>query len=327
MSIFGTIIKEAIGLMTVFLFGSAGEIITEKSGHLNLGIPGIVSLGGLGGVVGECLYINNITNPSNPNPFLCVFIPIIFAMLFGGLGGLIFSFFSVTLRANQNVVGLTLTTFGVGITTLLFTSSAFLKKDFIFYAGKYFQSLFWPGVSSGLNPFVDVVFNHGFLTYFAILVAIVCAIVLKRTKVGLSIRAVGENPAAADSTGLNVKKIRYLTTIVGAMIASLGGLYLIMDYTGGGEITGINLESFGWLAVALVIFSMWKPSLAILGSFVFSILMTLPKVYTPEGYLSYLMQMLPYVMTIIVLIITSVFKFKSNRAPAALGTSYFREDR
>jgi len=325
---FRLLLKNSISLMTVFLFGSAGEIITEKSGHLNLGIPGIVALGGLGGVVGECLYINNISNPSTPNVFLCIFIPILFAMVFGGFGGLLFSFFSVTLRCNQNVVGLCLTTFGVGISTFFFTSSKFLNFDYLFYAGNYFKSMIFPNViTSTLNPVVDVLFSHGFLTYFAILIVIVCGFVLKRTKLGLAIRSVGENPGAADSTGLSVAKIRYITTIVGAMIASLGGLYLIMDHGGGVDPASMDMESYGWLAVALVIFSMWKPSLAILGSFLFSILATVPNVFSFQTQIKPIMEMLPYIMTILVLIATSVFKFKSNRAPAALGTSYFREDR
>jgi len=328
MAVFQLLLKNSISLLTVFLFGSAGEIVTEKSGHLNLGIPGIVALGGLGGVVAECLYINNIPNYANPNPFLVVFIGIVGAILLGGLGGLIFSFFSVTLRCNQNVVGLCLTTFGVAIATFFFTNSQILSFDKLFYAGNIFKSMAFPGqTTSELGFFVEVFCSQGFLTYFSILVAIVVGVVLAKTKLGLKIRAVGENPAAADSTGISVTRIRYITTIVGAMIASLGGLYLIMDHGGGIDPASMDMESYGWLAVALVIFSMWKPSLAILGSFLFSVLATLPNVLSFSGAMKHFMDMLPYIMTIIVLIGTSAFKFKSNRAPAALGTSYFREDR
>jgi len=328
MAVFQLLLKNSISLLTVFLFGSTGEIVTEKSGHLNMGIPGIIALGGLGGVIGECLYINNIPNPAAPNVFLCIFIPIIFTILFGAIAGLLFSFFTVSLRCNQNVVGLCLTTFGVAITTFFFTSSKFLNFDYLFYAGNYFKSMIFPGkVTSELNFFVEVLFSHGFLTYFAILIAILVGFTLKKTNLGLAIRSVGENPSAADSTGINVTKYRYLTTMVGAMIASLGGLYLIMDHGGGVDPASMDMESYGWLAVALVIFSMWKPSLAILGSFVFSILATLPNVMSFSGANRHLMEMLPYVMTIIVLIVTSVFKFKSNKAPESLGLSYFREDR
>ena len=327
--IFVHLLKSSISLMTVFLFGSAGEIITEKSGHLNMGIPGIMALGGLGGVLGECLYINNIANPSLPNPFLCVFIPIIFTLIFGALGGLIFSFFTVTLRCNQNVVGLTLTTFGVAISTFFFSSSEFLNFDYLINAGVYFQSLFFPGVvSSTLNPFVEIFFSHGVLTYLAIIVAIVAGFVLNKTNVGLALRSVGENPGASDSIGINVNKYRYIATIVGAMVASLGGLYLLMDFSAGADPAGIDVESFGWLAVALVIFSMWRPGFAIIGSFVFSMLTVLPDVLTSiSGYQKPLMQLLPYVMTIVVLIITSIMKLKNSKPPKALGTSYFREDR
>ncbi len=314
--------------MTVFLFGSAGEIVTEKSGHLNMGIPGIMALGGLGGVIGECLYINNIVNPLAPNPFLCVFIPMIFAVIFGGIGGLIFAFFTVTLRSNQNVVGLALTVLGVAFTTFFLTSSKFMNFSYLINAGVYFQSMAFPGVPSDqINGFVNIFFGQGFLTYFAILVAILCGFVIGKTRLGLSLRSVGENPAAADSMGISVNKYRYVATIVGAMIASLGGLYLIMDYAGGADPAGIDIESFGWLAVALVIFSMWRPSFAIAGSFVFSLLATLPNVIDVKGNIKFVLQLLPYVMTITVLIITSVLKLKNSKPPKALGTSYFREDR
>lgn len=328
MAIFQLLLKNSIALMTVFIFGSTGEIITEKSGHLNLGIPGIISLGGLGGVLGGCLYMNNIPDPTMPNPFLCVFIPIIFALIFGALGGLIFAFFTVTLRSNQNVVGLCLTILGVAVSTLVFTSNS-IKFDYLTNAGPYFQSLFFPKVAPTSLNFGQAVFlGHGFLTYFAIIVALVVGFIIKRTNVGLSLRSVGENPAASDSIGINVNKYRYVATIVGAMIASLGGLYLLMDLGGGADPAGIDVESYGWLAVALVIFSMWRPGIALAGSFVFSLLMTIPNVLTFEfAYQKHLMSLLPYVMTIIVLIITSILKLKNARAPSALGTSYFREDR
>ncbi len=315
--------------MTVFLFGSTGEIITEKSGHLNMGIPGIVSLGGLGGVLGGCLYMNNISNPVAPNPFLCVFIPIIFALIFGALGGLLFSFFTVTLRCNQNVVGLCLTILGVGISTFFFTNSKTLNFDYLTNAGVYFQSLIYPGKAPSSMNFGEAVFlSHGVLTYLAIIIALIAGFVLKRTNLGLSLRSVGENPGAADSMGISVKKYRYGATIIGAMIASLGGLYLLMDLGGGADPAGIDMEAYGWLAVALVIFSMWRPGFSIAGSFIFSLLMTLPNILSfKETYQKNLMELLPYVMTIIVLIITSILKLKNSKPPKALGTSYFRADR
>lgn len=328
---FQSLIAKTISLMTVFLFGSTGEIITEKSGHLNMGIPGIMCLGGLGGLLGECIYINNI-DISTINPFLCIFIPIIFTLIFGALGGLIFSFFAVSLRCNQNVVGLLLTTFGAGITSLFITSS---KSTGIWCftnltkAGTYFKSMFFPGqVLSELNPFVYMFLSHGILTYMAIILAVVSGIVLSKTYLGLSIRSIGENPACADAQGLNVTKYRYFCTIIGAAVASLGGLFLIMDNCGGADPAGISIESYGWLAVALVIFSMWKPAISIAGSFIFSIFYTLPNlIVTADGPTTEFLKMIPYLMTLIVLILTSVFKIKGSNAPKALGISYFREDR
>ncbi|MBR5809206.1 MAG: ABC transporter permease, partial [Clostridia bacterium] len=169
--------------------------------------------------------------------------------------------------------------------------------------------------------------SHGFLAYVAVIIAIVVGFILNRTRIGLHLRSVGENPATADAAGINVTKYKYLATCIGGAIAGLGGLFFVMDYTGGSWTSG-GFGDRGWLAIALVIFALWKPSMAILGSFVFGGLYI---AYTYIDGLSRsavaIFNMLPYVVTIIVLILTSVRNKKENQPPASLGLPYFREER
>ena len=313
------------------LFGSTGEIITEKSGNLNLGIPGIMYVGGISGVIGSFLYENAYAGRLDQiNPVLAILIPLFSCMLGSLLMGLIYSFLTVTLRANQNVTGLALTTFGVGFgnffggsliklvdselpSIALTTTSGFFRKALPF--------------ADKLGWFGKIFLSYGFLAYTAVIIAIVAAFVLNRTRIGLQLRAVGENPATADAAGINVNRYKYVATCIGSVIAGLGGLYYVMDYA-----TGVwSNDAFGdrgWLAIALVIFALWKPSMAVLGSFVFGGLYI---AYTYIDGLSRsavaIFNMLPYVVTILVLILTSVRNKKENQPPAGLGLPYFREER
>ncbi len=311
------------------LFGSTGEIITEKAGHLNLGIPGIMYVGGISGVIGAFFY-ENVISGGELNGVLAVLIPLA-ASLFGSLVmGLIYSFLTVTLRANQNVTGLALTTFGVGVgnffggsliklvdtdmpSIALTKTSAFFSKSLPF--------------ADKLGWFGEVFLSYSFLAYAAIIIALVSAFVLKKTRVGLNIRAIGENPATADAAGINVTKYKYLSTCVGSMIAGLGGLYYVMDYA-----TGVwSNDGFGdrgWLAIALVIFAVWRPNVSLIGSILFGALFIVHN-YIPNLSMSdqELFKMAPYVVTLIVLIVISMRDKKENQPPASLGISYFREDR
>jgi simple sugar transport system permease protein len=178
---------------------------------------------------------------------------------------------------------------------------------------------------------LDSLQKMGALFFLGIIIALLAHFVLYRTKVGLHLRAVGENPATADAVGINVTRYKYLVTCIGCAISGMGGLYTIMDYTASRE-AYINLEAYGWLSVALVIFALWRPALTILGSFLFGILCTIPSYITNFGVSMTmtsipLMNMLPYVVTIIVLIITSVRNKREDQPPASLGLSYFREER
>ena len=149
---------------------------------------------------------------------------------------------------------------------------------------------------------------------------------LNRTRVGLQLRAVGEDPATADAAGINITRYKYIATCLGCMIAGLGGLYYVMDYSNG--IWSNNaFGDRGWLAIALVIFAVWRPSIGIAGSYLFGGLYILYNYMTVSMQLQPIMQMLPYVVTIIVLITVSLRKKRENLPPASLGLSYFREER
>ena len=322
---FITFIKNAIRFSTVFLFGSTGEIITEKSGHLNMGTPGIMCLGGIGAVLGEHLYLLTIANDVDLiNPFLCVLFPLIMALIFGALGGLFFSFLTVTLRCNQNVVGLTLTTFGVGLNA--FILARIPRGAGFTYASVYFYKLFPDAMVDATGWFGQIFLGHGFLVYLAIILAVVATIIIKKTNVGLSLRSIGENPATADAAGLSVSKYRYLATMIGGAISALGGLFYIMDYLGGS--VEYTIDKYGWMAVALVIFSMWNPSISVFGSFLFGALYIMPSFLDGLSFADKeLIKLVPYAVTILVLVITSLFNRKETQPPSALGLTYFREDR
>ena len=319
-----------IKFSTIFLFGATGEIINQKSGHLNMGTPGIVFLGGLGGIIGERIYIMSIAATTPLNPFMIVFMPILFAIIFGAAGGFIFSFFTVTLHCNQNVTGLTLTTLSVGV-ACFFMDPKFIPTDRMSEAGSMIQNAFsWYGK---LGWFGQIFLSQSWFTYLGILIAVAAAIIIAKTKVGLNLRAVGENAAAADSAGINVNAYRYIATIIGGAIAAIGGAFYEMDKAAGLWSSAVRIDEFGWLALCIVIFSMWKPIIAIFASFGFAALSVLPTYLSAAGYLKgvgymvYVFQLLPYVATLIVLIITSIINSKRTQPPANLGQSYFREDR
>jgi len=173
----------------------------------------------------------------------------------------------------------------------------------------------------------EIFFSYGFLVYVAIIIALISSHILNKTRTGLHLRAVGESPETADAAGINVTKYKYLATCIGSAIAGLGGLYYVMDYANG-VWSNNGFGDRGWLSIALVIFSVWRPSLSILGSILFGFLYVIPT-YIPNITVStkILFEMLPYVVTIIVLIITSIRDKKENQPPKALGLAYFREER
>ena len=188
-------------------------------------------------------------------------------------------------------------------------------------------------VLSGMGVLGQTVFGYGFMVYAATVLAIALHFFLNRTRTGLNLRAIGESPATADAAGVSVTRYKYLATCLGAGISGLGGVYYVLDYNQGIWATTGQIEALGWLAVALVIFTTWKPLAAIWGSYLFGLLYwlyqflpTLLGISVP-GYVTDLIQMVPYVVTIVVLVVTSLRKKREDQPPASLGLAYFREER
>jgi simple sugar transport system permease protein len=304
-------LSAAVQAGTPLLFATLGESITEKSGNLNLGVEGMMLMGAvIGFKVGF----------STGSPLLAL----LGAIAAGAFGALIFAVLTVTLRANQVVSGLTLTIFGSGV-------SGFL--------GQKMAGLVVPGtVKSAFVPVKipligdipvvgQVLFKQDIFIYLGYLAVIALGIYLYKTRTGLNLRAVGENPAAADASGINVTLYKYVHILLGGALCGLGGAYLSLVYVPAWQ---ENITAGrGWIAVALVIFTTWSPYKAILGSFFFGGLDIIGfRLQKYDMKISqYLIDMLPYIMTILVLIFVSMKKSKENSPPKALGNPYFREDR
>ena len=311
---------RAIQFGTIIMFGSMGEILTEKSGNLNLGVPGIMYLGSFAGFATAYTYENSVENPIG---IVCVILALVAAFLASSLGGLIYSFITITLRANQNVTGLALTTFGMGVANFF---GALMLKGEVYTAAPISNAAFTAKIPflSGLGKVGEWLFSFGFLAYFAIILAIILHFFLNKTRAGLNLRAVGENPAT---------KYKYIATIIGAGISGIGGLYYVLDYNNGIWATTGQVEALGWLAVALVIFTTWKPLNAIWGAYLFGLLYWLynflPKILgiTNVDRTSSLYQMVPYLVTIAVLIVVSLRRKRESQPPASRGLAYFREER
>ena len=324
-------LPRAIAQGTPLLYGATGEIITQKSGNMNLCIPGVMYVGGICGVIGAFLYEQSLPTPEAMVPFLAVLIPTLFCLIGSLLMGLLFCFLTVTLRANQNVTGLAMTTFGVGFGNFFGGSLVKLSgADMPFLALSATSNCFKRTLplADKLGVFGELVFGYSFLVYLAITIALIASYIIKRTRTGLHLRAVGENPGTADSAGITVTRYKYLATCLGCMIAGLGGLYYVMDYASG-IWANDAFGDRGWLAIALVIFTVWRPNVGVLASYLFGGLYIL-HMYIPSGMnlaVKELYKMLPYVVTIIVLVISSLRNQRDKQPPESLGLPYFREDR
>ena len=308
---------DSLAFGVVFMYGSTGEIIMEKAGHLNLGIPGIMCMGGAGGCI-----VLNLIGTSSLSPVLIVILGILAAFVMGGLMGLLYSFLTVTLRANQNVTGLAMTTFGVGLMKVLMSKVDVTK--YLVTPKSYYR---WPFAGR-----TDSLQYLGIMFFLGIGVAVFGSVFLYKTKKGLNLRAVGEKPATADAVGIDVTRYKYVATCVGAGIAGLGGFYYIMDYMASQE-AYLSIEGLGWLSIALVIFVLWRPHMTIIGSTVFGFLFSCSSIIANFDFIQMtmaskpLLKMLPYVVTILVLIISSVRNKRENQPPQSLGLPYFREER
>ena len=326
------------------LYGSTGETLTEKSGNLNLGIPGVMYVGGISGVVGAFLYdqgvraratVGGVLDPQLYDqllsPFFAIAIPMLSCLLGALLMGLLYCFLTVSLRANQNVTGLALTTFGVGV-------GNFLGGSLIKLSGSDVPSIALTKISiffhqplpfaASMGWFGNLFLSYGFMAYLAVAIALLVSYFLRRTRTGLHLRSVGENPATADAAGIDVGRYKYAATCIGSMIAGLGGLYYVMDYASG-VWSNNAFGDRGWLAIALVIFTIWRPNVGVGASFLFGGLYIL-HMYIPTGTMlavKELYKMAPYVVTLIVLILSSLRNKRENQPPQHLGLPYFREER
>ena len=325
---FVAFIPRAVAQGVPLMLGSTGETLTQKSGNLNLGLPGVMYVGAICGVIGSFMYE---TSGVAMNGFLAVAIPVICSLFGSLLMGLLYCFLTVTLRANQNVTGLAMTTFGVGFGnffggSLIRLTDTEVPSISLSATSAYFKATL--PFADELGWFGSIFLSYGALTYIAIIIALGCSYFLKRTRSGLNLRAVGEDPATADAAGINVTSYKYKATCIGCMIAGLGGLYYVMDYSSG-IWSNDAFGDRGWLAIALVIFTMWRPAVGVLASFLFGGLYIL-YLFIPSGTnlaVKELYKMLPYLVTIAVLIIVSLKKSRENQPPEHLGLSYFREDR
>ncbi len=311
------------------LFGVLGETLTEKSGSLNLGVEGMMFLGGIAGILGPYYY----EKAGGTNPYVALFLALVCSLVCAGLGALVFSVLTITLRANQNVTGLALTMFGTGFANYFGEAvgasdpSGFLSVS----AGVkgIFNNPVFPAPLAELPVVGKLLFSHNFMVYLAVVLALLLAWFLGRTRRGLNLRAVGESPATADAAGINVTLYRYLATCIGGAITGLGGLYLVMNAGAGvgGAWVHNCINGYGWLAVALVIFAVWNPKRALWCSLIFGGLACM-RYYYPISFIpASIYDIVPYIVTAVVLVVVSLKHNRNHQPPESLGLSYFREER
>ncbi len=300
-------ISGAIRSGTPLLFATLGEILTERSGVLNLGVEGMMLIGAFTGFA---------VSYNTGNLWLAV----VAAMAAAAVLAFLHAFMSITLRVNQVVSGLALVFLGSGL-------SGFWGQHYVGIQATSFVNVKIPLLSS--IPFVgEILFDRDPLVYLGYVLVPFIWWFLYKTKFGMNLRAVGETPSAADARGINVNITRYIYTVVGGSLAGLGGAYLSLAYT---SMWVENMTAGrGWIAVVLVIFAIWDPLLALAGAYLFggiSILQFVLQVsQTPIP--TNIMKMFPYIFTIMVMLFTSSEKMKKRfGAPSALGIPYSREEK
>ncbi len=310
-----SMLTVAIAAGTSLIYATIGEIFTERSGILNLGLEGILIMGAVSGFAAAYHTESLLAG-------------VVVAMITGGLLATIHAFLTISLRAEQVVSGLALTLFGIGLSSFLGQRLGPGGKPLVGEVGPRFSRIAIP-VLSDLPLLGNAFFNQDILVYLMYILVPVATYYIYKTRPGLHLRAVGENPATADAMGVSVSRTRYIYTILGGMLIGLGGAHLSLAYTPGWteNLTGGR----GWIAIALVIFSVWDPRRAVIGALLFGgvnafqFRLQAAGTTIPAAFLG----MLPYLLTIVVLVVVTWWETISKRigAPAALGVPYVREER
>ena len=322
-----TLIAAAVTFGTVLMYGTLGEILTEKSGNLNLGVEGIMYMGGAFGLFGA-FYYEKAAGAAASGP-LAIIIAILSALMAGMAASLIYSFITVTLRANQNVTGLALSIFGTGIGQFVGEYMRVREGGYVALSNNLknaFSATIFPDFMVKIPVLGQILFSHTVFFYLAVVLAIIMFLFLKKTKYGMYLTAVGESPAVSDAAGINITLYKYLATVIGGGISAIGGMVYIMT-TAGCVWNHEGLSGVGWLAVALVIFCIWRPLNAIWGSVLFGAMMIMYLRVTIPFIPTEIYKILPYIVTVIVLIFTSMNNSRDKQPPASLGLNYFREER
>jgi len=318
-SLLVVILASGVAYGTPLLYAALGELLAERSGVLNLGVEGMM----LGGAVMGFWTVQRV----HANTGVALTAAIVVAALMGAALASIHAFLVITLRASQIVSGLALTIFAgaVGLSSYLGNDLNLADSP----AAHTFNAVFpksmqnWPIVG-------PIIFGQNVLVYVSWLCVVLVSLYLSRTRPGLNVRAVGESPAAADTMGISVTRYRYAHTLVGGAFAGVAGATITLAITPQ-WVNGIT-GGAGWIAIALVIFAFWRPELCLVGAYFFGSLQALaPQLQARNIHLGPTVlwtNALPYVMTIVVLVIVSSGTAKSRLgAPEALGVAYVREER
>lgn len=327
MSTLITLIVAAVTFGTVLMYGTLGEILTEKTGNLNLGVEGIMYMGGAFGLAGA-FYYEKAAGAAANGP-VAITIAILSAFAAGMAASLIYSFLTITLRTNQNVTGLALSIFGTGIGQFVGEFMRVSEGGYVALSNHLkdaFSATIFPSFLVNIPVVGRILFSHTVFFYLAVVLAVLMHFFLKKTKAGMYLTAVGESPATSDAAGINVTKYKYLGTTIGGGISAIGGMVYIMT-TAGCVWNHEGLSGVGWLAVALVIFCIWRPLNAIWGAILFGAMMIMYLRVSIPFIPTELYKILPYVVTVIVLILTSMKNSRDKQPPASLGLNYFREER
>jgi general nucleoside transport system permease protein len=315
MELAASILTIAIVAGVSLVYATIGEIFTERAGILNLGVEGMMIMGAVTAFA-AALHFGN------------AWAGVAVALLVGGGMALIHAFLTISLRADQVVSGLALTLFGTGLSSFLGQRLGPGGAPLVGLIGPRFRPVAIP-LLSDIPLIGPMLFNQDLLVYVMYLFVPLSWYFLFKTRPGLHLRAIGESPQTADALGVNVFKLRYFYTIVGGMLAGLGGAHLSLAYTPGWaeHLTGGR----GWIAIALVIFATWNPARAVVGALLFGGVNAIQFRLQATGTTipSSLLNMLPYILTVVVLVAITWFESFRKRVgpPAALGLPYMREER